>query len=308
MDRLRAFEVFATVVAKGSFVKAADALDTSPANVTRYVNELEAHLGVRLLNRSSRKLSLTESGTALFERSRVILDDVAEAEAIASHAALNPKGRLRINAGVTFGIKHLSPLWPVFMKKYPEIELDIDLIDRVVDMVEEGYDLTIRISQATSPANLVAKKLATSRNLVSAAPAYLKARGIPKTPQDLKDHTCLGFSYAATGDEWHFTDRDGKAQRVRVACPFHTNSGETLRAAALAGHGIIRVAAFLVGEDIRAGRLVRLLPDYGISDTDLLALYPSRRHVGAKLRVMLDFLGAAFKGTPPWDRDLLPYR
>jgi DNA-binding transcriptional LysR family regulator len=308
MDRLRAFEVFATVVAKGSFVKAADALDTSPANVTRYVNELEAHLSTRLLNRSSRKLSLTESGTALYERSRAILDDVAEAEAIASHGTLTPKGKLRINAGVTFGIKHLSPLWPVFMKKYPQIELDIDLIDRVVDMVEEGYDLTIRVSQAASPANLVAKKLATSRNLVCAAPAYLKAHGMPKTPQDLAAHVCLGFSYAATGDEWHFTGADKKAIRVRVTCPFHTNNGETLRAAALAGHGIIRPAAFLVGEDIRAGRLVRLLPDFDVSDTDLLALYPSRRHVSAKVRVMLDFLGTAFKGTPPWDRDLLPYR
>jgi DNA-binding transcriptional LysR family regulator len=308
MDRLRAFEVFATVVAKGSFIKAADALDTSPANVTRYVNELEGHLATRLLNRSSRKLSLTESGTALYERCRAILDDVAEAEAIASHTGLNPRGRLRINAGVTFGIKHLSPLWPVFMKKYPEIDLDIDLIDRVVDMVEEGYDLTIRVSQVASPANLVAKKLATSRNLVCAAPAYLKTRGTPKTPQDLAEHTCLGFSYAATGDEWHFTGPDGKPVRVRVTCPFHTNNGETLRAAALAGHGIIRPAAFLVGEDIRAGRLVRLLPDHQISDTDLLALYPSRRHVSAKVRVMLDFLGTAFKGTPPWDRDLLPYR
>jgi len=308
MDRLRAFEVFATVVAKGSFTKAANALDTSPANVTRYVNELETHLSVRLLNRSSRKLSLTESGTALFERCRAILNDVAEAEAIASHGTLNPAGRLRINAGVTFGIKHLSPLWPVFMKKYPGIELDIDLIDRVVDMVEEGYDLTIRVSQTPSPANLVARKLATSRNLVCAAPAYLKAHGVPKTPLELARHRCLGFTYAATGDEWHFTGKDRKTQRVRVTCAFHTNNGETLRAAALAGHGIIRSAAFLVGEDIRAGRLVRLLPDDAVSDTDLLALYPSRRHVSAKVRAMLDFLAAAFKGTPPWDRDLLPYR
>src|SRR5262249_39902436 len=135
----------------------------------------------------------------------------------------------------TFGIKHLSPLWPVFMKKYPEIELDVDLIDRVVDMVEEGYDLTIRVSQTPSAANLVARKLAVSRNLVCAAPSYLKQHGLPKTPQDLAAHACLGFSYAATGDEWHFTDAGGKPQRVRVTCAFHTNNGETLRAAALAG-------------------------------------------------------------------------
>jgi DNA-binding transcriptional LysR family regulator len=308
MDRLRAFEIFATVVAKASFTKAADALDTSPANVTRYVNELEAHLGTRLLNRSSRKLSLTESGSALYDRAQGILADVMEAEAIASTATLQPKGRLRINAGVTFGIKHLSALWPAFMQKYPEIELEIDLIDRVVDMVEEGYDLVIRVSAAASPPNLVARKLATSRNLICAAPAYLKQHGIPKTPADLSTHQCLGFSYAATGDEWHFVDKSGKAQRVKVPCAFHTNNGETLRAAALAGRGIIRPAAFLVGEDVRAGRLVRLLPDYTQADTDLLALYPSRRHLSAKVRVMVDYLAEAFKGTPPWDRDLLPYR
>nr|WP_298682063.1 LysR family transcriptional regulator [uncultured Dongia sp.] len=302
MDRLRAFEVFATVVAKASFTKAADALDTSPANVTRYVNELETHLGTRLLNRSSRKLSLTESGTALYERCRAILDDVAEAEALASSAALKPRGRLRINAGVTFGIKHLAHLWPTFMQKYPEIDLDIDLIDRVVDMVEEGYDLTIRVSAAASPTDHVTRKLATSRNIVCAAPSYLKRHPAPTSPADLATHACLGFSYAATGDEWQFTDPAGKALRVKVNCAFHTNNGDTLREVALAGHGIIRPAAFLVDEDLKAGRLVRLLPDYLLADTDLLAIYPSRRHLSAKVRVMVDFLAAAFRETPSWAR------
>ena len=308
MDRLRAFEVFATVVAKASFTKAADTLDTSPANVTRYVNELEAHLATRLLNRSSRKLSLTESGAALYERCKAILDDVAEAEALASSAALSPRGRLRINAGVTFGIRHLAHLWPAFMKKYPEIELDIDLIDRVVDMVEEGYDLVIRVSAAASPTNHVARKLATSRNVVCAAPSYLKQHGVPKIPADLARHACLGFTYAATGDEWHFTDPTGKAVRVKVNCAFHTNNGDTLREAALAGHGVIRPAAFLVGDDLLSGRLVQLLPDHRLADTDLLAIYPSRRHLSAKVRVMIDFLSAAFKGIPPWDRSRAPYR
>ena len=302
MDRLRAFEVFATVVTKGSFTKAADTLDTSPANVTRYVNELEAHLGTRLLNRSSRKLSLTESGTALFERCKAILDDVAEAEALASTAALQPRGRLRINAGVTFGIRHLAPLWPAFMKRYPDIELDIDLIDRVIDMVEEGYDLAIRVSATQSSVNLVARKLAVSRNVVCAAPAYLKRRGVPKTAADLASPACLGFSYAATGDEWRFTDSAGRAQRVKEQCAFHTNNGDTLREAAVAGHGIIRVATFLVGDDLRAGRLVPLLAGFTLDDTEVLALYPSRRHLTAKVRVMIDFLSEAFKQTPPWER------
>jgi DNA-binding transcriptional LysR family regulator len=301
MDRLRAFEVFASVVAKGSFTRAAAALETSPANVTRYVNELEAHLGTRLLNRSSRKVSLTESGRALHERCANILDDVAEAEALASATALRPRGRLRINAPVSFGIRYLAALWPDFMRRYPEIELDIDLIDRVVDMVEEGYDLVVRVSGQGSTAH-VAKKLATSRNIVCAAPAYLKRHGTPKLPADLARHAAIGYSYAATGDDWHFTWKDGKPEIVRTRAVMYTNNGDTMRAAAIDGHGIIRPAMFMVAEDLKAGRLVRILEDHTLPDTDLLAIYPSRRHISAKVRVMVDFLAAAFKGTPPWER------
>ncbi|MBK8161470.1 MAG: LysR family transcriptional regulator [Rhodospirillaceae bacterium] len=301
MDRLRAFEVFATVVAKGSFTKAADALDTSPANVTRYVNELEAHLGTRLLNRTSRKISLTESGRALHERCTGILDDVAEAEALASATALRPRGRLRINAPVSFGIRYLSALWPDFMRRYPEIELDIDLIDRVVDMVEEGYDLVVRVSPQGSTAH-VARKLATSRNIVCAAPAYLKRHGTPRVPADLAAHDCIGYSYAATGDDWHFTGPDGRPESVRVRSVLRSNNGDTMRGAAIAGRGIMRPAKFMVADDLKAGRLVAILPDHHLPDTDLLAIYPSRRHVSAKVRVMVDFLSASFKGTPPWDR------
>ncbi|MBU2428001.1 MAG: LysR family transcriptional regulator, partial [Gammaproteobacteria bacterium] len=173
MDRLRAYEMFMTVVSKGSFSKAADQLDTSPANVTRYINDLEGYLGCRLLNRSSRKLSLTESGEALFERCKSILAEIAETEALVSSAAVQPRGRLRINAPLSFGILHLASLWPEFIRRYPELELDIALIDRVVDIVEEGYDLAIRISRAGST-NHAARKLASSHNVLCAAPAYLK--------------------------------------------------------------------------------------------------------------------------------------
>src|SRR4029077_19863207 len=162
MDRLRAFEVFVAVVGQGGFTRAADKLDTSPPNVTRYVNDLEEALGVRLLNRTSRRLSLTETGKTLYDKALSILEDVAEAEAIASSAALQPRGRLRVNAPLSFGILHLAPLWPRFMTRYPDIELDISLVDRVVDLVEEGYDLAVRISRGGSPA-LVSRKLATPR-------------------------------------------------------------------------------------------------------------------------------------------------
>jgi len=299
MDRLRAYEIFATVVARESFVKAAQALDTSPANVTRYVGELETALGARLLNRTSRRLSLTEAGRALYDRVTTILNDVAEAEAITASAALQPRGRLRINAPVSFGIRHLAPLWPDFMRRYPEIELDIGLIDRVVDLVEEGYDLGIRISQAGSMAN-ISRKLATSRNLIAAAPDYIARHGAPGTPADLSHHDCIGYSYSATGDVWRL-EGPGGAHEIAVRAIMHTNNGDTARAAAVAGRGIIRQPTFLIGDDLKAGRLIPLLPAYTVADIDILAIYPSRRHLSAKVRVMVDFLAEAFRGTPAWE-------
>ncbi|QNM96800.1 LysR family transcriptional regulator [Chitinimonas koreensis] len=301
MDRLRAFEVFVAVVARGSFSRAADALDTSPANVTRYVNELEAHLGTRLLNRSSRRLSLTESGEALYERGKALLDDFAEIETLVSASALRPRGKLRINAPLSFGVLQLAPLWPAFMQRHPEVELEIALIDRVVDIVEEGYDLAIRISRAGSSAN-PARKLATSRNVVCAAPDYLARRGMPATPAQLREHDCIGYSYSSSGDEWQLVDQAGQRHPTKVKCRMHCNNGDTARAAALAGLGIIWQPTFLIGEDLRAGRLVPVLPGYGLPDIDVLAVYPSRRHLSAKVRAMIDFLAEAFGGVAPWDR------
>ncbi|MGA7781697.1 MAG: LysR family transcriptional regulator [Paraburkholderia sp.] len=302
MDRLRAFEVFVTVVSRGSFTRAADALDTSPANVTRYVNELEAHLGTRLLNRTSRKLSLTASGETLFERSKSILDDIAETEGLVSSTSVEPRGRLRINAPVSFGIRHLAPLWPEFMRKFPRVELEVALIDRVVDIVDEGFDLAIRISRAGSTSH-AARKLAKSRNILCASPDYVARRGQPRTPAELADHLCVGYTYAATGDEWQFIDQDGKVHPVKVQCQMHTNNGDTARAAALAGQGVIWQPTFLIGDDLRAGNLVPLLPGYRLPDIEVLAIYPSRRHLSAKVRVMVDFLVDAMGGVPPWDRD-----
>ncbi|NIE65841.1 LysR family transcriptional regulator [Burkholderia sp. Ax-1719] len=300
MDRLRAFEVFVTVVNRGGFARAAELLGTSPANVTRYVHELEAHLGTRLLNRTSRTLSLTEGGETLYARCKSILDDVAETEGLVSSATVEPRGRLRINAPVSFGIQYLAPLWPGFMRKYPGIELDVALIDRVVDIVDEGYDLAIRISRAGSTSH-AARKLATSQNILCASPDYLTRCGLPAVPADLMDHRCIGYTYAATGDEWELIDRGGKAHPVKVDCHMHTNNGDTARAAALAGEGLIWQPTFLIGDDLRAGRLVRVLPEYRLPEIDILAIYPSRRHLSARVRVMIDFLVEAFGGVAPWD-------
>lgn len=303
MDRLRAFEVLVAVVAKQGFARAAEALDTSPANVTRYVAELEAHLGTRLLNRHSRKLSLTESGAALYERAKTILDDVAEAEAISGAASLQPRGRLRINAPLSFGILQLAPLWPEFQRRYPAVELDVALIDRVVDIVEEGYDMAIRISRSGSTAH-AARKLANSRNVICAAPAYLRAHGRPETPDDLLQHACIAYGHGAGSEEWALLDAQARPLPTRIRAVMHTNNGDTARAAALAGMGIIWQPTFLIGADLRAGRLVPVLEGWGVPDIDVLALYPSRRHLSAKVRVMIDFLAESFAGVPPWDREI----
>ena len=300
MDRLRAMEVFVEIVRRNGFAKAAEALDTSPANVTRYLNDLEAHLGTRLLNRSSRRMSLTESGEALYERARAILEDVAEAEALSSMATLHPRGTLRINAPVSFGVLHLAPLWPRFLARHPDIELDVALSDRVVDIVEEGYDMAIRISCVTANTH-AARKLAASRNVVCASPDYVRRRGMPHTPDDLLEHDCIGYRYSATADEWHFLDAGGRAHAVKVPCVMHTNNGDTARTAAIGGAGVIWQPQFIVGADLWEGRLVEVLPGYRMPDIDILALYPSRRHLSAKVRVMIDFLVESFRGSLPWD-------
>jgi DNA-binding transcriptional LysR family regulator len=300
MDRLRAFEVFVAVVSRQGFARAAQALDTSPANVTRYIGELEAHLGTRLLNRHSRKLSLTESGEALYERARAILADVDEAVAVSSSTALTPQGRLRINAPLSFGLLHLAPCWPRFARLHPKVELDVSLIDRVVDIVEEGFDLAIRISRSGSTAH-AARKLATSRNVVCASPEYLRQHGMPATPAELGQHACIVYEHV--GSEWTLLDADGRPQAVRVRAAMQTNNGDTAAAAARAGLGIVWQPTFLVGADLRAGRLVPLLPGWRVPDIDILAVYPSRRHLSAKVRAMTDFLADEFSGVPPWDRD-----
>jgi DNA-binding transcriptional LysR family regulator len=300
MDRLRAFEVFVAVVSRQGFARAAETLDTSPANVTRYIAELESHLGTRLLNRHSRKLSLTESGEALYERARAILADVDEAVAVTSAATLRPQGRLRVNAPLSFGLLHLASRWPRFARMHPQVELDVSLIDRVVDVVEEGFDLAIRISRAGSTAH-AARKLATSRNVVCASPEYLRAHGTPATPAELARHACIVYEYV--GSEWTLLDADGRPQSVRVRAAMQTNNGDTAAAAARAGLGVVWQPTFLVGPDLRAGRLVPLLPGWRVPDIDILAVYPSRRQLSAKVRAVIDFLADEFSGTPPWDRD-----
>eukprot|EP01042_Synura_sphagnicola_P032358 gene32358-41636_t len=254
MDRLRAYEVFVAVTAKGSFTKAADALDTSPANVTRYVNELEAHLGTRLINRSSRRLSLTESGQALYERAGQFLEDISEAETIVGQGSLRPAGRLRINAPLSFGIAYLSPLWPQFMAKYPEIELDISLADRVVDLVREGYDLSIRIGGEIDP-SFVAVKLASNRRVVCATPHYLQRHGTPETLDDLAHHNCLAFNLQGGQQRGWYFQQNGKPVIIRAQGNLDCNDGELLHRWACEGLGLAWRSTWEIQAQLACGEL-----------------------------------------------------
>ncbi|MGH6628006.1 MAG: LysR substrate-binding domain-containing protein [Burkholderiaceae bacterium] len=298
MDQLRQIEAFVAVVHNGSFVKAAERLDTSKAVVSRLVLELEAQLGTRLLNRTTRRLSLTDSGTDYFERCRQILDDLAEANAAASATAASPVGRLKINAPLTFGNLHLAPLWGEFLKLHPQVELDITLTDRIVDLVEEGFDAAVRISKLQS-SSLVARKLASDRVLLCASPTYLRQAPAIERIEDLATHSVMAYSWWSGGDVWSFEGPHGQAVSVTTHPRLRANSGDTCRAAALADQGIIYQPAFLVGPDVKAGRLVEILPQYRGPQLDIQAVYPSRRHLSGKVRAMVDFLVEAFR-QPGW--------
>ena len=228
MDQLRQIEAFAAVVQAGSFVKAAGRLGTSKAVVSRLVQELEAQLATRLLNRTTRRLSLTDSGSEYFERCRQILDDLAEANAVASAATTHPVGRLKINAPLSFGNLHLAPLWGEFLKLHPQVELDITLTDRVVDLVDEGFDLAVRISRLAS-ATLVARQLSGARMMLCASPTYLRHAPAITALQDIAGHPVMAYSWWSGGDVWAFDGPQGPASVTTRPC-LRTNSGDTCRA------------------------------------------------------------------------------
>ena len=293
MDRLLAINVFAKVAELGSFARAAERLGISTSACSRHVADLEAHLDTRLLNRTTRRLSLTESGQAFLERAVQVLADLEEAERVAASARERPRGTLKLTCAINFGVRHVAPAIGEFMARHPDVRFDVSLSDRMVDIVEEGFDLAIRIGESRSQ-NLIARKLGESRVIPCAAPAYLERHGAPKRPEDLANHACLTYEYLPARQVWRFRDRKGKEHSVRVSGPLHANNGELLAAVAVAGVGISLEPDFINGPDIEAGRLVPLLTDFEPRVTSIYAVYPSRRHLSAKVRVFVDFLAERF--------------
>jgi DNA-binding transcriptional LysR family regulator len=293
LNKLREIECFIAVAELGSFVKAADALNVSKAAVSRTILELEARLGARLMQRTTRRLSLTEAGSLYLERCKHIVSALEDADQMLTVGNTDPTGLLRINVPQTFGVLHLVNVWPCLLRRYPGIKLDITLSDRIVDIIEEGYDLAIRIARLPN-SSLIYRKLASTRIVVCASPEYLEKHGTPRHPDDLKDHMVMGYSYSADKDEWHFEGPEG-AVSVKTNVRMHANNGDTCVAAALAGIGITRQPTFMLSEYIRSGKLVPILPGYMSAELGIYAVYPSRTHLPAKVRATIDFLVHAFE-------------
>jgi DNA-binding transcriptional LysR family regulator len=269
----------------GGFAPAAAALGISPTMVGLHVRALENRLGSRLLNRTTRRQSLTEVGRLYYERCRQILADIEDADQTASQLRAAPRGRLRVNASVSFGVHALTPVITDYLAAYPEVEVDLTLNDRVIDLVEEGFEVALRVGPLND-SGLVARPLAPYQLVACAAPAYLARYGTPRQPADLAQHNCLVFDRGGSANTWVFQD----GQNITTRGAFRTNSGEALRVAALRGVGLIQQPRVLLVEELRAGRLVQVLPEYALPSLPMHLVYLPDRRPTPKLRTFIDFV------------------
>jgi len=297
MDKFREMQAFAAVVDAGSFIRAADTLGHSKAAVSRYVGELEARLGVRLLHRTTRRLSLTEEGKVFHARCKDLLTVVDEAEAEVTARTGEAVGQLKVNVPVSFGLRHLSHLWAEFMTLHPKVTLDVTLTDRVVDLLDEGYDLAVRIARLPS-SSLVSRQLSSTRLILCASPTYVSRHGTPADISELASHAVIAYTLLSMGDHWQFEGPDGPVS-VTVVPRLSANSGETCVAAALQHQGIVLQPSFLIGTHLKSGALVELLPQFRSIELGIYAVYPTRKHVTPKVRLLIEFLVDAFR-MQPW--------
>jgi len=302
MDPLDGIAAFARVVDSGSFSAAARRLNISKSAVSAHVQRLEERLGTRLLNRSTRRLSLTEAGATYFRHCARILAEAEAAEQAATVLQREPRGTLRISAPDSFGSMHVAPAVPRFLKRYPDLAVDITLSPKHVNLVDEGLDLAIRIG-VLEDLPLVVRKLAPSRLVLCAAPAYLKAHGMPHAPDELAKHNCLCTRLLPWGDEWRLAGKRGEA-RVAVGGSLRSNSAEMLRAAALDGIGIALLPTWAVAEPLRKRALRRVLDEWEPPASTIYAVYPGSRLMSMKVRAFVDHLARSFGRTPYWDDGL----
>jgi DNA-binding transcriptional LysR family regulator len=294
--------VFHCVVRHSSYVKAAEELELSPSGVSRIVSRLEARLGARLVQRTTRKLSLTEAGQSFHARTSQVLVDLAEAEAEVQDVTLRPRGKLRMTAPVVFGQRHVAPLLTQLFSRYPDLSIDLSLVDRFVDLVDEGLDLALRIG-ALADSMLIARRLCTNRRVLVAQAEYLKKHGVPQRPDDLRNHECILFTGFARPRDWNLMGPEGPAS-VTVSGRLASNNLDVLTTAAKRGLGITIGATLSVGSALLSGELVPVLPGFEFEPTAIFAVYPSARQLSTKVRAALDFFSEHLRDPPIWDRQL----
>ncbi|WP_306603516.1 LysR family transcriptional regulator [Azonexus sp.] len=296
MDRLEAMHLFVRVAELGSFAAAAQQIGIDRSVVTRQIAGLEAHLGVKLMARSTRSLTLTSAGTAYLEKCRVILNLVEAAETDVAEERLTPRGNIRLSVPLSFGLKRLAPLLLEFARRYPEVALDMDFSDRQVKLIDEGIDLSVRITRKLAGGD-VARRIGSSRLHVVAAPEYLARHGRPQHPAELLHHECLGYTAGNTPQQWQFM-ADGQLRAFPVRSRTHANNGDVLVEAAIQGMGITLQPDFIISEALAAGRVEIILGDFPVPELGIYAMLPGNRHVPHRVRVLMDFLGAGLTGSP----------
>ena len=293
--------LFANVVKHGSFSAAARAMELTPSAVSKQVRHLENSLGVRLLNRSTRSISLTEAGRTFHKRCVGIAAEIEDARTQVTAMGEYPQGTLNVASTVAFGKAQLLPLCAGFLCKFPDLRISMQLTDRPIDLVAEEVDVAIRFTEQIYESSLVARKLAPNRRVICAAPAYIAVHGAPETPEALMHHNCLRLSTVAAWNDWAFESDQGKWE-LHAKGNFEANSADAVYHATLAGLGLSRLSTYLIGDDLRAGRLVRVLPDYVSEGSNIFAIYPARDNLMPGVRAFIDHLADHFGSVPPWER------
>ena len=299
MDKLVSMRVFSAVAKNGSFSKAAKKLSISKAMVSKHIKNLENSLSVRLFNRTTRKLNLTDAGSSYYEKVNIILSEIDETESAISQLNSEPKGKLKVMAQPSFGAFHLSRALSLYLKKYTEVTVNLELSHRIPDLVEENIDLAFHVGELND-SMYVSRRIASARRVICASPEYIKKNGMPKKPEDLLNHNCLIYMPRNDMGKWDFLDK-GKRKKIKVTGDIQCNSGDALRVASIQSRGITQLPTYMVGLDIQAGRLEAVLEDFEPEKQPIYAIYNHRKYVSAKIKTFIDFIYDLYQPEPYWN-------
>ena len=299
MDRLMSMRVFSAVAKNGSFSIAAKKLSISKAMVSKHIKNLENSLSVRLFNRTTRKLNLTDAGSSYYEKVNIILSEIDETESAISQLNSEPKGKLKVMAQPSFGAFHLSRVLSLYLKKYTEVTVNLELSHRIPDLVEENIDLAFHVGELND-SMYVSRRIASARRVICASPEYIKKNGMPKKPEDLLNHNCLIYMPRNDMGKWEFLDK-GKRKKIKVTGDIQCNSGDALRVASIQSRGITQLPTYMVGLDIQAGRLQAVLEDFEPEKQPIYAIYNHRKYISAKIKTFIDFIYNLYQPEPYWN-------